>query len=65
MIFTKRMICGMYTVHQANEISKAFADDITFDFWEYIIPANETFFEVLQSLQRRQHGKEAVGQGYD
>lgn len=53
MKFTKKEICGMYTIAQAIDISSQFDDDPEWDFWTYIIDANNSFFQVLESLNRR------------
>lgn len=53
MKFTKKEICGMYTISQAQDIAKAFEEDPTWDFWEYIIVANTSLFQVIDSLNRR------------
>lgn len=61
MKFTKREICSMYTISQANDIAKAFEEDPTWDFWEYMIVANTSLFQVLDSLNRRCN--DTTGQG--
>lgn len=53
MEFTKSEICGMYTISQAQDIAKEFEEDPTWDFWEYIIVANASLFQVIESLNRR------------
>lgn len=53
MKFTKREICAMYTVSQAIDIARQFDDDPEWDFWTYIIGANNSLFQALESLNRR------------
>lgn len=53
MKFTKKEICAMYTVSQAMDIASQFDDDPEWDFWTYIIDANNSLFQVLESLNRR------------
>lgn len=61
MKFTKKEICGMYTVAQATEIAGQFEDDTEWDFWKYIIDVNNSLFQVLESLNRRCDDSECQG----
>lgn len=61
MKFTKKEICAMYTVSQAMDIARQFDDDPEWDFWTYIIDANNSLFQVLESLNRRCN--DTAGQG--
>ena len=61
MKFTKKEICGMYTIAQAIDISSQFDDDPEWDFWTYIIDANNSLFQVLDSLNRRCNDPKSKG----
>lgn len=61
MKFTKKEICAMYTVSQVIDISSPFDDDPEWDFWQYIIDANNSLFQILESLNRRCDDSESQG----